>query len=71
MIAIMGSFSGSTASLHFCIPYREWTTLPAEVILMEKSLLQWGIGLGSSVVNDMGFIFQQMYMMKNLTIFGQ
>ncbi|HAZ91094.1 MAG TPA: ABC transporter ATP-binding protein, partial [Eubacterium sp.] len=68
MIAIMGPSGSGKSTLLYCVSGMDSVT-SGEVLFGERNMAKMkGKELAKMRLDDMGFIFQQMYMMKNLTV---
>lgn len=68
MVAVMGPSGSGKSTLLYCVSGMDKITA-GEVIFKGKSLAHMGEkALAGLRLDEMGFIFQQMYMLKNLTI---
>lgn len=68
MVAVMGPSGSGKSTLLYCVSGMDKITA-GEVIFKGKSLAHMGEkALARLRLDEMGFIFQQMYMLKNLTI---
>ena len=71
MVAIMGPSGSGKSTLLYCVSGMDRVTA-GEVIFNGKETAKLSDkALAQLRLDEMGFIFQQMYMMKNLSIFNK